>query len=139
MKRLTDRQREILHFIKDYIQKHRYSPTCREIGEHFGFSFSNAFNILNALRRKGCLEWEDGKPRTHSLLPPYNDTTRHAFVIETDIPDLNIKKGDYLDIDTAEPIADGDVVISKQGHVKRFHAGDTGTFGKVTSISREVE
>ena len=36
MEELTERQKEILNFLKAYVRDHGYPPTMREIGEHFG-------------------------------------------------------------------------------------------------------
>jgi len=52
---LTDRQREILEFIKAFIRKERVPPTVMEICEHFGFATSSCFDHLKALQRKGYL------------------------------------------------------------------------------------
>ena len=38
MKTLTDRQREILDFIKGFIKDHKYPPTIREIAGNFSIS-----------------------------------------------------------------------------------------------------
>jgi repressor LexA len=53
---LTDRQQEILSFIKRAIQEQGYPPTIREIGEAFGIRSTNGVNDhLKALERKGYL------------------------------------------------------------------------------------
>lgn len=52
---LTERQREILEFIKAFIRKEHIPPTVMEICEHFGFATSSCFDHLKALQRKGYL------------------------------------------------------------------------------------
>lgn len=52
---LTQRQQEILAFIKGFIGERGYPPTVREIGAHFGIEPSSVFDHLKALERKGYL------------------------------------------------------------------------------------
>ncbi|MFB6265239.1 MAG: transcriptional repressor LexA [Bradymonadaceae bacterium] len=61
---LTGRQRAVLEFIAEHIQKSGYPPTIREIGDHLGINSTNGVNDhLKALERKGYLERKDGKSR----------------------------------------------------------------------------
>lgn len=53
MIRLTKRQREIYKWIKDYKKSLGYSPTYREIGEHFNFNIKAAYDFVMALEKKG--------------------------------------------------------------------------------------
>ena len=55
MKELTARQREVLAFVRSFIERHGAPPTVREIGERFGFTARAAFDHLRALERKGML------------------------------------------------------------------------------------
>jgi repressor LexA len=55
MRELTARQREVLAFIRTFIEKHGAPPTVREIGERFRFTARAAFDHLRALERKGML------------------------------------------------------------------------------------
>ena len=134
---LTGRQRAIFDFVRQKIYE-GLPPTYYEIGDHFGFSVKAAFDHLKAIARKGYIRLEPGKPRAITLLPPYKDDTRHVFVVKMDVPELDIQKGDCLLIDTGKPIAEGEVILSVEGEIKRFSARDT-AFGKVMSISREVD
>lgn len=55
--RLTDRQGEILDFIRECIRTHGLPPTRAEIARHFGFKSPNAAeDHLRALRRQGFIE-----------------------------------------------------------------------------------
>jgi repressor LexA len=66
---LTERQEEILGFIKRSIQEQGYPPTIREIGEHFGIRSTNGVNDhLKALERKGYLLRGELKSRALSVL-----------------------------------------------------------------------
>ena len=134
---LTGRQRVIFDFVRQKIYE-GLPPTYHEIGDHFGFSAKGAYDHLKAIARKGYIRIEPGKPRSISLLPPYKNDTRHSYVVKTDVPELDIQKGDCLLIDTGKPIAEGEVILSAQGQIKRFSAEDT-AFGKVMSISREID
>lgn len=56
MKGLTKRQRELIDFIQDFIANHRYSPSYREIGQHFGFnSVGSVHKHISTLKKKGFL------------------------------------------------------------------------------------
>jgi len=52
---LTDRQRDYLNFIKDYIKENEISPRLEEIAEHFEVKSPTAHKMLKALQRKGFL------------------------------------------------------------------------------------
>lgn len=54
---LTDRQYEILSFIRSYIIVNDYPPTIVEIGEHFGIISKNGVvNHLSAIEKKGYIK-----------------------------------------------------------------------------------
>ena len=135
---LTGKQRVVFDFIRQRIYE-GLPPVLREIAAHFGISGKATYDHLWLLRKKGYIHWEDGKRRTLSLPPPYKDDTRHSYVVKKDVPELDIWKGDDLLIDTAEPVADGDVILSTQGQIKRFRTGDTETFGRVMGVSRTLD
>ena len=135
---LTGRQRVVFDFIRQRIYG-GLPPSIYEIGEHFGFSGKAASDILRLIAKKGYIAWESGKRRAITLLPPYKDDTRHSFVVsKTDAAELNIRKDDFLLIDTAKPVTEGDVILSTQGEIKRFSAVDV-PFGKVVGFSRPID
>ena len=76
MQGLTDRQQQVLHYIRQSITERGYPPTLREIGAHMGIRSTNGVNDhLRALERKGYLTREDMKsralrPRDLDDLPP---------------------------------------------------------------------
>lgn len=54
---LTDRQREVLDFIRDRVRENHRPPTVREIGDHFDIRSTNGVRvILDALEKKGQLK-----------------------------------------------------------------------------------
>lgn len=68
MKGLTKRQSEIIDFIQDFIHDHRFSPSYREIMQHFGFScIGTVSKHIQALKRKGVLSNEKNCSRSISL------------------------------------------------------------------------
>jgi repressor LexA len=69
-KKLTVRQKEILTFISQFIEKHKYPPTRSELSAHFGFRSPNAAEAhLRALEKKSIIGIERGAARGISLLP----------------------------------------------------------------------
>lgn len=57
MKPLTDAQQKILDFIKDFIEDNSYSPTSKEIKEHFKFNSINAaYEHLGWIEKKGYIK-----------------------------------------------------------------------------------
>ena len=64
MNKLTDRQNEVLNFIKNYIEATGYPPTRAEIAQELGFKSANASEEhLKALARKGAIEMIPGTSR----------------------------------------------------------------------------
>src|SRR5512140_404566 len=64
MQGLTERQQQVLHYIRQSIKERGYPPTLREIGAHMGIRSTNGVNDhLRALERKGYLTREDMKSR----------------------------------------------------------------------------
>lgn len=60
MKDLSTRQRDVLSYIEYYIENNSTSPSLKEIGEHFSFSDKAAWDVIEALIKKGRLEKSDG-------------------------------------------------------------------------------
>ncbi len=74
MQGLTDRQHQVLEYIRTSIVDRGYPPTLREIGAHMGIRSTNGVNDhLKALEKKGYLEREDLKSRALRPLNPAND------------------------------------------------------------------
>jgi repressor LexA len=69
-KPLTARQKQILNFISDFIEKHKFPPTRSELSAHFGFRSPNAAEAhLRALEKKSVIGIERGAARGITLLP----------------------------------------------------------------------
>jgi len=53
---LTERQRDILQFIRDFQKERGVTPTHREICDHFGFSsYGTVYKHLSLLQKKGLI------------------------------------------------------------------------------------
>ena len=69
-KRLTERQKQILNFISEFIEKHKFPPTRSELSAHFGFRSPNAAEAhLRALEKKSVIGIARGVSRGITLLP----------------------------------------------------------------------
>jgi len=68
MKGLTERQKETLLWIKNFIRKNQMPPTVREIGRAFDIQSSTAFHILKALQGKGYVQRGNLGARSLKLL-----------------------------------------------------------------------
>ena len=67
---LTPRQREVLNFIAEFIEKYKFPPTRSELSRHFGFRSPNAAEAhLRALEKKSVIGIERGVSRGITLLP----------------------------------------------------------------------
>ena len=65
---LTGRQQEIWDFVRDYVGRHGYPPTVREIGEAVGLASPSTVHAhLANLERAGLLRRDPTKPRALEL------------------------------------------------------------------------
>lgn len=74
--KLTDKQSEILDFIKSFISENGFPPTLREIGKNF--NISSTFGVkrhLEALKKKGYLNINSNSSRAISV----NHSTMEGF------------------------------------------------------------
>ena len=76
---LTGRQQQIWTFLTDYVGRHGYPPTVREIGEAVGLASPSTVHAhLANLERAGYLKRDPAKPRALELLrdrPAVTDVT----------------------------------------------------------------
>ena len=146
---LTDRQQQIWNYLVEYVDRHGYPPTVREIGEQVGLASPSTVHAhLANLERAGLLRRDPTKPRALELLgrerreaegsAPVGDAVRLPLVgeIAAGSPLLaadNIEeylslpkstKGDFLlrvrgDSMIEAGILDGDLVIVKRAQDAR--------------------
>jgi len=149
MAELTDRQEEVLEFIRAALQQGNPAPTLREIAAHFGFASTRAAaDHIEALKRKGFLESEAGKARSLRVRSPLEHLRRKVVdipllgsipagfadlreqeirgCISVDVKSLGIKPSRYAfaleakgDSMIGRHILDGDVVVLEHGRAPR--------------------
>lgn len=67
---LTKRQKELLDFLDNYIQRHGFAPTLDETGKHFGLtSLATVHKHLTNLERKGLIRRRSGLSRALEVVP----------------------------------------------------------------------
>ncbi|MBW0115367.1 transcriptional repressor LexA [Pseudonocardia abyssalis] len=68
---LTPRQRKVLEVIRDWVERHGYPPSVREIGDAVGLtSTSSVHHQLRTLERKGYLRRDPNRTRAVDVRPP---------------------------------------------------------------------
>ncbi|MCH7580087.1 MAG: transcriptional repressor LexA, partial [Chloroflexi bacterium] len=105
-KQLTDRQNEILIFIKEFVRENGYPPTLREIGK--GFQISSTFGVkrhLDALEKKGYVNVESNASRGIRVIRD-----------EEDFPDIseNIKNEFFNKIPIVGRVAAGSPILAME-------------------------
>ncbi|MBR2833948.1 MAG: transcriptional repressor LexA [Bacilli bacterium] len=69
MEKLTERQEDVLNFVKSFIVSHGYPPTVREIGKALNTSSPATVHAhLNNLEKKGFIRKDNSKNRAIELL-----------------------------------------------------------------------
>ena len=69
MKYLTERQRDILTFIREFQSARGFAPTHREICDHFGFSsYGTVYKHLSLLQKKGLIRRDWNQKRGVELV-----------------------------------------------------------------------
>lgn len=77
MKGLTEKQRNILDFIEDFMEVNMMAPTVYEIAEHFGIKTSTVFAHVRSLQKKNYLT-RSSKARSIALKHPHKKNRRPA-------------------------------------------------------------
>src|SRR5947209_18069626 len=71
MKYLTERQRDILQFIRQFQADKGVAPTHREICDHFGFSsYGTVYKHLSLLQKKGLIRRDWNQKRGVEVVEP---------------------------------------------------------------------
>jgi repressor LexA len=118
MQGLTDRQQQVLHYIRQSIHERGYPPTLREIGAHMGIRSTNGVNDhLRALERKGYLTREDMKSRAlrpRDLAPGQNGGGQNGLSnVGTTVAD-NDQDGEIIEIQVVGRIAAGLPLLAEE-------------------------
>jgi repressor LexA len=84
---LTKRQREILDFISNFVQKKGYSPSFEEIGSGMGLSsLATVHKHLTNLEKKGMLKRDYNRSRSIDVIPPRTRAKLAMMPPETALP-----------------------------------------------------
>lgn len=76
MNTLSQRQKQVLEYIRSHQAQKGYPPSVREIGDAIGLSSSSSVHShLNILESKGFLRRDPTKPRAIEILDPAGDHT----------------------------------------------------------------
>ena len=94
MKEITQRQREVLNFISDFIKENGFPPTVREIGVNFDISLRAVQDHIAALQKKGFLSQSQKRARSISVLV---DSKKEGDSVSVRVPIIG-------NISVAEPI-----------------------------------
>ncbi|MFB5084330.1 transcriptional repressor LexA [Symbiobacterium thermophilum] len=79
---LTERQRQILQFIKDEIRTKGYPPSVREIGEAIGLSSSSTVHgHMTRLEEKGYIRRDPTKPRAIEVLDGSHTQVKRTIAV----------------------------------------------------------
>jgi repressor LexA len=77
MKYLTERQRDILNFIREFSKERGVAPTHREICDHFGFSsYGTVYKHLSLLQKKGLIRRDWNQKRGVELVDQGDEASR---------------------------------------------------------------
>jgi len=77
MRKLTDRQQEVLSFISDYTRTNSFPPTVREIADYFKISLKAVQDHISALQKKDYISI---KPKTSRSIRILQDNHEETFV-----------------------------------------------------------
>ena len=114
MQGLTERQQQVLHYIRQSIHERGYPPTLREIGAHMGIRSTNGVNDhLRALERKGYLTREDMKSR--ALRPrDLDESERGPLSAAPESAPANDHESDIIEIPVVGRIAAGLPLLAEE-------------------------
>lgn len=68
MKEITNRQKEVLDFIKGFITSKKYPPTMREIASNFNITANGAYDHVKALEKKGIIHCDVNRSRAIGIV-----------------------------------------------------------------------
>jgi repressor LexA len=108
MRYLTERQRDILNFIRDFQKERGVAPTHREICDHFGFSsYGTVYKHLSLLEKKGLIRRDWNQKRGVELVEQPEEKTearpREAAASARELPLFGyIAAGRPLDVDVSD-------------------------------------
>ena len=108
MRYLTERQRDILNFIRDFQKARGIAPTHREICDHFGFSsYGTVYKHLSLLEKKGLIRRDWNQKRGVEVVDdpktPKSEPRREDRPAARELPLFGyIAAGRPLDVDVSD-------------------------------------
>ena len=89
MKKLTERQLQILNFVSDFTEKNSCPPTIRETANNFGVSVRAIQDHFNALEKKGYLTRTENQSRSIRLVKGNNSSSAQKIPL---LKEINAEK-----------------------------------------------
>jgi repressor LexA len=83
MRDLTARQSEVYQFIFEFVQRHNYPPTVREIAGNFAISVKASHDHVSALKKKNKIKMDSKRQRTIELIAQTDDYAVAEAVADT--------------------------------------------------------
>jgi repressor LexA len=70
---MTKRQEQVLAFLRNFIEKHKYPPTIREIAQNFEISVKGAYDHIKALEKKAVIHCDMNRSRAIEIIGDERD------------------------------------------------------------------
>jgi repressor LexA len=80
-KKLTDKQSNILEFIKKNTKESGFPPSVREIGENFGITVKGAYDHIKAIEKKGFITTQQNKSRAIVVVDKDEEISAESITI----------------------------------------------------------
>ncbi len=169
MRKITDRQKQVLDYICDYIDEHAYAPSIRDIQGHFGLkSTKGVKDHIDRLVEKGYLNRTNGTARALKVVRDSNTGIKKIPLVgsvaaglpllaEENIEDYMPVSADMAKTEGAfflrvngdsmigAAILDGDLVLVRpqpfveQGEIAVVRIGDEATVKRFFRFSTRIE
>src|SRR3954469_15810921 len=99
---LTERQRDILRFIRDFQKERGVTPPHREICDHFGFSsYGTVYQHLSLRQKKGWIRRDWTQKRGVEVVEPNAQTTKAEGAVSAGALELPL----FVYLAAAQPLA----------------------------------
>lgn len=113
MEPLLPNELRLFECIRSYLLTHRYAPSVRDLPKLLNDkSMLKVQRLMESLREKGYIDWEDKQPRTYRLLVgnmPMRGVIQAGYVVEQPV-----EVNDYIDVSGASYQPD-DYALKVQG------------------------
>ena len=65
---LTKLQSELLEILRAFISDNGYAPTFKELADAKGVTTTAVFEMMEAMKKKGAVDWKAGQSRTFRII-----------------------------------------------------------------------